>query len=167
MVQPLDYPLNHKYVKHQNKTAELALQTPIINYRDGFGCVGHRGKHIDSDSFLKYNSLLTHHGAKTTLPHSGFSTVPFMGSGCRSLSQHPRLEAEYTYAPKSTLAAGARSRFVPLVGCLADEIQNTEHIIPEDNHVGWYRGGYPSRGCKYHKESLPKPIKPDMWPFVN
>ena len=158
-------PLNHKLVEKHNATTQLALQTPIVNYRDGFGCVGPRGKHVDKDSYLKYNSLLTHHGAKITLPHSGFLTVPYMGNGCRSTSQHPRLEAEYSYAPKSTLCTSTRSRFVPMVGCLANEIQNTEHIIPEDVHSGWYRGGYPSRGCKFNKEPLPKPVKPDMWPF--
>ena len=77
---------SQKYIEKQNATAQLALQTPIINYRDGFGCIGPSGQHVDNDSFLKYNSLLTHHGAKMTLPHSGFLTVPYMGSGCRSVN---------------------------------------------------------------------------------
>ena len=49
---------NEAIKKHRDAT-QLALQTPVVNYRDGFGCIGPQGKHVDKDSFLKYNSLLT------------------------------------------------------------------------------------------------------------
>jgi hypothetical protein len=158
---------NHKQLSKHNATAQLALQTPIVNYRDGFGCVGPRGKHIDKDSYLKYNSLMTQHGSKNNLPHSGFLTVPFMGSGCRRMNSEPRLEFESTCAPKSALNSGVRNRFVPLVGCLATEVQNTEHIIPEDSHDGWLRGGFPSRRCKTIRGPFPKPICSNVWPINN
>ena len=145
-------------MKRHADATQLALQTPVVNYRDGFGCIGPQGKHVDKDSFLKYNSLLTHHGSKTSLPHSGFLTVPYMGSGCRAVSKEPRLDFEYTYAPKRATPSGARNRFIPLVGCLANEIQNPEHIIPEDNHDAWPRGGFPSRGCKNLRGPFPKPL---------
>ena len=154
--------LNHKLVEKHRATTQLALQTPIVNYRDGFGCVGPRGQHVDKDSFLKYNSLLTHHGSRMTLPHSGFLTVPYMGCGQRALSSEPRLDFEYTYAPKSTLSSGVRNRFIPLVGCLANEVQNPEHIIPEDNHQGWIRGGYPSRCSRNLKGPFPQPLQSNV-----
>ena len=154
MVKPFD----HSFMKQHTATTQLALQTPIVNYRDGFGCVGPNGQHVDKDSFLKYNSLLTHHGSKTSLPQSGFLTVPFMGGGCRAIGKEPRLDFEYSYAPKSTMSESTRNRFIPLVGCLANEVQNPEHIIPEDNHDSWPRGGYPSRGCKNVRGPFPEPL---------
>lgn len=158
---------NHSQLSKQNATAQLALQTPIVNYRDGFGCIGPKGKHVDKDSFLKYNCLLTHHGAKSCLPHAGFLTVPYMGSGCRGMNTEPRLEFESTCAPKSALNSGVRNRFVPLVGCLASEVQNPEHIIPEDSHNGWIRGGFPSRRCKSIQGPFPKPVCSNVWPINN
>ena len=51
MVNPFD----HSFMQQHRATTQLALQTPIVNYRDGFGCVGPNGQHVDKDSFLKYN----------------------------------------------------------------------------------------------------------------
>ena len=136
------------------KTIELSIQTPIMSYRDGIGCAGPHGTKIDNDSFLKYNSMLTNYGGKTHLPHVGMLTVPYMGCGIPSTKYVQRPEFEYTYAPKSTLNKGVRNRFVPMVGNLATEIQNPIHIIPEDNDSKWVRGGFPSRKCKYFKQSL-------------
>lgn len=138
-------------VNNHKKTTELAIQTPIMSYRDGIGCAGPHGNKIDSDSFMKYNSMLTHYGGKNHLPHVGMLTVPYMGCGRSSINYVQRPEAEYTYAPKSTLDRGMRNRFIPMVGNLAKEIQNPLHIIPEDNDINWMRGGYPSRKCKYFK----------------
>ena len=138
--------------KNHYKTQELAIQTPIMSYRDGVGCAGPKGEKIDSDSFLKYNTMLTHFGGKNNLPHVGMLTVPYMGCGQGNINYIRRPEFEYTFAPKSTLNKGARNRFIPLVGVLANEIQNTIHIIPEDNDGNWIRGGFPSRKCKYFKK---------------
>ena len=81
-----------------------------------------------------------------------------MGGGCRAIGKEPRLDFEYSYAPKSTMSEATRNRFIPLVGCLANEVQNPEHIIPEDNHDSWPRGGYPSRGCKNVRGPFPEPL---------
>ena len=35
--------------------------------------------------------------------------------------------------------------FTPMIPRLSNEVQNTQHIIPEDNSEGWVRGGIPSR----------------------
>ena len=88
-----------------------------------------------------------------------------MGAGQACLNQEPRIESEYSYAPKSTLNSGVRNRFVPLVGCIANEIQKPEHIVPETVKADWLRGGYPSRRCKYSKANPPKPIDSPHWPF--
>tara|TARA_Y100000389_G_scaffold203960_1_gene254282 strand:+ start:6780 stop:7277 length:498 start_codon:yes stop_codon:yes gene_type:complete len=158
---------NHTFIEQHNETTQLALQTPIVNFRDGFGCTGQNGRHIDKDSFLKYNSLQTQTGEKRTLPHVGFLTVPYMGCGQAALKTEPRLDSEYTYAPKSSKKSGVRNRFIPLVGCIANEIQQPEHILPEAVRDDWLRGGYPSRKCKYDRAPTPCPINSTHWPFPN
>tara|TARA_X000000950_G_C13568805_1_gene518674 strand:- start:173 stop:643 length:471 start_codon:yes stop_codon:yes gene_type:complete len=151
---------------HQN-AAEIALQLPISNFKDGLGCVGPYGQFVDKDSFLKYNSLQTQNGSKITLPHVGFLTVPYMGAGQAGLNCAPRLDSESSFAPKSTLMSGKRDRFIPLVGCIANEIQKPEHIVPETVQSDWIRGGYPSRRCKYSRAKPPTPMdtNSNFWPF--
>lgn len=144
---------DHKHLQNYEKINELAIQTPIMSYKDGIGCAGPKGTKIDNDSFLKYHSMMTHYGGKNHIPHIGILTVPFMGCGRSSINYINRLESEYTYAPKSTLNRGTRNRFTPMVGNLATEIQNSKHIITEDNDKNWIRGGYPSRKCKFFKST--------------
>jgi hypothetical protein len=128
---------------------QIALSKPSVQYRDTIGCkISTNNVDIDNDSFLRYNAMMTHHGEKITLPQTGFTTIPFMGSGCNTNSYNSRIEFEYNYSPKSSYPQSTRNRFTPLVGCLANEIQNTIHIIPEDNKEGWKRGGIASRDCK-------------------
>ena len=162
MVSTLKY--NASIEQHKNAT-ELALQIPIANFRDGYGFCGRDGVHVDKDSFLKYNSLQTQNGKKITLPQVGFLTVPFQGAGQACVKKEPRLEFEYSYAPKSTLPSGTRNRIVPLVGCIANNIQKEEHIVTETVQPDWLRGGYPSRRCKYSRANPPKPINSSHWPY--
>jgi len=56
-------------------------------------------------------------------------------------------ESKGTSVSKSCLPNSGRPAFTPLIGCLADQIQNTDHIIQEDVNKNWIRGGYPSRKC--------------------
>ena len=99
---------------------------------------------------------------KITLPQVGFLTVPFQGAGQACVKKEPRLEFEYPYALKSTLPSGTRNRIVPLVGCIANNIQK-EHIVTETVQPDWLRGGYPSRRCKYSRANPPKPINSSHW----
>ena len=74
-------PNSHNDIIYHQNAAEIALQLPISNFKDGLGCVGPYGQFVDKDSFLKYNSLQTQNGSKINLPHVGFLTVPYMGRG--------------------------------------------------------------------------------------
>lgn len=139
----------------QNSTIETAIGTCPSSYnRDVRECMTRNYvSKIEDESILKYSMSNTRCGEKMRLPHTGFLTVPYMGGDRRSLEHHPRLETEITFAPKSTLNVGDRNRFVPLVGCIAENIQHPQHIIPEENQDDWVRGGYPTRNCK--KKTLP------------
>ena len=71
-----------------------------------------------------------------------------MGHGRNSVcTSNVVMESSGTSAQKSCLPNVTRTNFTPMLGCLATEIQNTNHIIQEDIQTDWIRGGYPSRRC--------------------
>jgi|TARA_B100001113_G_scaffold132206_1_gene108172 hypothetical protein len=131
-----------------SKVAQTALQHPVPNFRDGFGYIGKKGKLVDKDSLLRNGTLLTQTGGKMLLPNPGFLTVPYMGYGRNNAcTANVVFESKGTSVSKSCLPNSGRPAFTPLIGCLADQIQNTDHIIQEDVNKNWIRGGYPSRKC--------------------
>lgn len=136
-----------KVHKH-SKTSETAVKHPIMSIRDGFGYSGRKGQLIDKDSVLRNGTLLTQNGHKILLPNPGFLTVPYMGQGRNNAcTSKVILEEEFGQNSKSCLPPTQRTSFVPLLECIAGQIQNTEHIIQEDVNKDWVRGGFPSRKC--------------------
>ena len=131
----------------------------MMSYRDGYGYVGRKGECVDKDSMLRNGSILTQHGEKMLLPNPGFLTVPYMGHGRNSsCTSNVVLESSSTSVKKSCLPETSRTPFTPLVNCLADQVQNTDHIIQEDIRDDWVRGGYPSRKCNRNKK-MPYPCR--------
>ena len=131
-----------------SKVAQTALQHPVPNFRDGYGCIGKKGLLVDKDSLLRNGTILTQTGGKMLLPNPGFLTVPYMGHGRNSVcTSNVVMESKNTSISKSCLPSTQRTNFTPLLGCLADQVQNTDHIIQEDIKPDWVRGGYPSRRC--------------------
>ena len=136
----------------QSKTLQGAVQLPVMSYRDGFGYVGQKGQCVDKDSMLRNGSILTQHGGKMLLPNPGFLTVPYMGWGRNNTcTSNIILEGVGTTSKKSCFPETHRTAFMPLVGCLAEQVQNSNHIIQEDSQKDWIRGGYPSRRCIQEK----------------
>jgi hypothetical protein len=109
------------------------------NNRDGFG------SHVDTESGL-LKSVLTNDKIPQQLETRPYN-VPYMGAGETHIVQpevYSRLvSGAETRVKKATDALSGVSidRFIPMVPCLAKNIQNTDHIIPEY----WIRGGESSR----------------------
>jgi hypothetical protein len=107
--------------------------------RDGFG------SHVDTESDL-FKSALTNDKMPQQLETRPYN-VPYMGAGETHIVQpevYSRLvSGAETRVKKATDALSGVSidRFIPMVPCLAKNIQNTDHIIPEY----WIRGGESSR----------------------
>ena len=107
--------------------------------RDGFG------SHVDTESGL-LKSVLTNDKIPQQLETRPYN-VPYMGAGETHIVQpevYSRLvSGAETRVKKATDALSGVSidRFIPMVPCLAKNIQNTDHIIPEY----WIRGGESSR----------------------
>lgn len=108
--------------------------------KDGYG------KIIDMESNL-IQPTLTNPKVKQQLTTRPFKGWPYMGAGATHIVQpdtYSKLMSgtdTRTKKAADALAGVSIDRFIPLVPCLADNVQNTEHIIPEY----WIRGGESSR----------------------
>lgn len=123
-----------KYMKSLDNVGMSAT-----NNRDGFG------SNVDTESDL-LKSVLTNDKMRQPLATRPYN-VPYMGAGETHIVQpevYSRLvSGAETRVKKATDALSGVSidRFIPMVPCLAKNVQNTDHIIPEY----WIRGGESSR----------------------
>lgn len=149
-----DYLLRNFYDcgSEPRQTMDIALGQPLTQFRDGHGHVGQNGAMVDRHSALRNGekgATLTNMRCVQTLDVRPHLTVPFMGRGLGDPSTELALkEGVSTYTQRqcnSLTGVSLPNQFTPLVDCIAKEIQNPIHIVPEDNKKDWTRGGYPSR----------------------
>jgi len=116
------------------------LGTSAFNNKDGYG------SYIDTESRLKQSSL-TNPKFKQQLATRPFKGWPYMGAGETHIvnpNLYSRLSSgtdTRTKKAADALSGVSIDRFIPLVPCLASNVQNTTHIIPEY----WVRGGESTR----------------------
>lgn len=111
------------------------------------------GSYVDNESGLRngmFGNQTTHVKEKNLklLRARPYASTPFMGAGETHIV-NPDLYSQLvpgfdTKIKKSTdsISGVSIDRFIPLVPCLAKNVQNTKHIIPEY----WIRGGMDTRG---------------------
>lgn len=123
-----------KYMKSLDNVGMSATKN-----RDGFG------SNVDTESNLM-KSAITNDKMPQQLSTRPYN-VPYMGAGETHIVQpdvysHLMSGAETRVKKASDALSGVSiDRFIPMVPCLAKNIQNTDHIIPEY----WIRGGESSR----------------------
>jgi hypothetical protein len=112
------------------------------NNRDG------KGNNVNDETKLRHGERCSEKGrVAKTLDTILFAGPPFMGNGSAVLKnpdvKSTLMTGEQTHVKKSTAPTCGVTidRFTPLIGCIADNVQNTEHIIPEH----WVRGGMSTR----------------------
>ena len=124
--------------KYLNSLGHLGMAAD--KNKDGYG------SYIDTESHLKKSSI-TNPKLKQQLTSRPFKGWPYMGAGETHIvnpNLYSRLSSGTDTRVKKaadTLAGVSIDRFIPLVPCLADNVQKPEHIIPEY----WVRGGESSR----------------------
>jgi len=102
--------------------------------------------YVDMETHLKQSNL-TNFKDRQQLLTRPFVTTGYMGAGETHIvnpDQYSRLMSGIDTKTKkgtSTLAGVSQDRFIPLVPCIAQNIQREEHIIPKY----WVRGGESSR----------------------
>jgi hypothetical protein len=107
-----------------------------------------KGKYVNDETTLRTGQRCSEKGrVAKTLDTVLFAGPPFMGNGS-SVLRNPDVKSrlmnsEQTHVKKSTAPTCGVTidRFTPLLPCIADNVQNTEHIIPEH----WVRGGMSTR----------------------
>lgn len=129
------------------EVVETATNLPQVYFHNGYntpsGCV------IDESSILRVGKTRKYPKCPNQLFTRPYLTVPYMGKG----PGNPYLETQLLPGEDTsqkracnTLAeVTINNMFMPMVDHLHQNVQNPEHIIPEDALSGWTRGGNPSR----------------------
>ena len=124
--------------KYINSLGHLGMSAS--GNKDGYGT------YVDTESNLKQSSI-THPKLRQQLATRPFKGWPYMGAGETHIV-NPNLYSQLVNGTETrvkkaadALAGVSVDRFIPLVPCLASNVQNTNHIIPKL----WVRGGESSR----------------------
>jgi hypothetical protein len=127
----------------------VSLEQPVVQFRDGHGWTSMNGCNIDLDSQLRNAKNQTNPRLIQQLYTRPYVTVPYMGRGVGNIC-----EESYLRAGESTFQGRAcnnlsdmhiEHQYTPQLPCLRENIQNPQHLIPEDTDPAWVRGGQGSR----------------------
>jgi len=123
-----------------------------VNYRDGYGVAN--SCHVDDDSKLRHGQVMTHDKSRMQLFTRTFQAVPDFAHG----GLIPNVESRLTQGDQvsdhrscGVLAEVNYNRNIPLIGCLAENVQNPNHLIP-----AWTWGGDPTRDSVRQSQFLEK-----------
>lgn len=126
----------------------VAMSYPTMLARDGYGWTSKDGCNIHEDSEMRLGQRITAYKGPKSLRTRVFAGGPNLQRGVYYADVESKIRpGETTTAGRSVnvLSGVSINRFVPMLESLAQTIQNPQHIIPEDAHDGWVRGGLSSR----------------------
>ena len=126
---------------------DLQLSQPAISFNAGAGYMGERGCLIDNDSALR-SDLLTNKNYRNQLPqeyNAGFFGKGSFDVDTESVIQGGNLTSHGDKSCNVLSGVSIGNYFTPMIPRLSKEVQNSIHIIPEDNAKEWVRGGVNSR----------------------
>jgi len=139
---------------------DIAVAEPTLQFRDGYGWTSVDGCNVDVDSSLRNAHNLTNMRYIQQLYTPPYKTVPYMGRGplADAALEIILQSGEDTSQKKqcNTLSGVYIDRFVPLVPCLEQNIQNPVHLVEEVASRDWIRGGIPSRDIVRNTDYLKK-----------
>lgn len=134
--------------QHRQNAVDIMVQHPSMSFNNGYGWIGQQGKLVDRDSDARLGSKITNVRCRKQLYPRINLSQPFMGRGTGDVCvESELLNGELTGQKRqcNSLSGVTINTFVPMVQCLKENVQNTIHIIPEDNMKSWTWGGVPSR----------------------
>lgn len=129
---------------------DVQLSQPMINFQGGKGWMGEKGCLIDTDSQLRENEdRLTNKKyihQLTERPHltTGNLVRGFYDVDVESVIQSSNFASD-DRSCNSLTGVTIGNYFTPMIPRLQDEIQDPNHIIPENSMDTWVRGGLPTR----------------------
>lgn len=150
-----DYYMYNMYSTSQCKTEDIqnfTINNPNLRYKDGFGNVN--ACTVDDDSELRNNAKLTNLREKEQLCTRWYQAGPNIGKG----GLIPNIETRLLFAEDTSgirecdvVSEKNFDRFIPMIGCIQDNIQNPENII-----LPFERGGIITRDFVKQDEYLEK-----------
>ena len=129
---------------------EIQVSQPGINFNGGFGWIAEKGCLVDNDTTLRQDkNKLTNLNEINQIVERLFTTTPDLKRGKHDVDVESVLinsDSSTAQKPCGSLAGVSLGNyFTPMIPKLSQEVQDTEHIIPEDSMNEWVRGGLPTR----------------------
>lgn len=129
---------------------EIQVSQPGIHLNGGFGWIAEKGCLVDTDTNLRQSKdQLTNQRDINQIVERLFITTPDLKRGPHDVDVESVLinsDASSDQKPCNSLAGVSLGNyFTPMIPKLSQEVQDTEHIIPEDSLNEWVRGGLPTR----------------------
>ena len=129
---------------------EIQTSQPGIHLKGGVGWIAEKGCLVDNDTKLRQDiSKLTNKNDINQIVERLFITTPDLKKGHFNVDVETVLinsDSTTDQKPCDSLAGvSIGNYFTPMIQKLSEEVQNTNHIIPEDSLNEWVRGGLPTR----------------------
>ena len=152
-----DYNLWNTYSYKCHETAEkevseFAANNLNLNFRNGYGFT--TSCHVDNDTQVRLNGKITHEKAKTQLFQRFYQANPALYKG----KTVPNLESRLLHSEDTTqirecnkISEKDFDRFIPLVPCLSETVQNAKVVVEP-----WTHGGDNSRLLMRDSQHLKK-----------
>jgi hypothetical protein len=125
----------------EKKLQQFSTTHPNLHYRNGVGMT--TSCHVEKDSDLRLNAKITSEKARNQLFHRFYQNNPYLGKGKTVPNVESRLmQSEDTSKLKvcDRIAEKDFDRFIPLVQCVKDTVQNADTVV-----YPWTNGGDNSR----------------------
>lgn len=155
------YKLDNQYGCECGLKEAVSIQTsqPGIHLKGGLGWSGEKGCLIDNDTNLRMkDDKLTNKRTINQLTERLFRTTPAYTKGYYDVDVESVIRpGNFTNDQKpckgnSEITYG--NYFTPMIPKLKNEVQNVQHIIPEDSKSDWVRDGLPTRQMVRNKDYL-------------
>tara|TARA_B110001469_G_scaffold122989_1_gene134384 strand:- start:4281 stop:4892 length:612 start_codon:yes stop_codon:yes gene_type:complete len=149
-LEPGAYKLQNFYPKDCGQTNARNIQTSQvgINFSGGDGSIGKDGCLVDTNSYVRYHEL-TNLNTINQLNTRLTLTTPFIRGYYNVDNESYLISGDGTKQHRTCNVLSGVSLldyyYVPQVEKLKKNVQNSIHIIPEDNMSTWKQGGLSTR----------------------
>ncbi len=138
---------------------EIQVSQPGIHLKGSVGWGGEKGCLVDTDTNLRQNKeRLTNKNEIYQITERLFKTTPSLTKGYFDVDVESVIRPgnfttdQRPCGPLSGVTLG--NQYTPMIPKLKEEIQDPNHIIPENSKQDWVRGGLPTRQMVRNKDYL-------------
>ena len=132
-----------------NDSVNVQTSQVGINFVGGYNTVGEGGNRVDKSTYMRTNELTNLRKIYQLNPRFTLS-VPYI-KGFPNVDVETKLiSSDNTLQHRTCNTLSGKSLlkdyiYTPMIQKLEDNIQDTDHIIPEDSKIDWVRGGSSTR----------------------